>query len=187
MSCLASPQLLSVTLLLLVVQGTSLNWPDGKYGLPMADKGCPEADGFNWVEGSRLQETESGSHASDPVHLAGIKSTESDTVLQKFCIKKYPSADSDGTNEFMPGSYCVYKKGDCPAGFRSGEIYWDDAARWFGTTKQTSSRDFLGEIVDHGLHTLRLCKNKQFTTTPFCLKTKAMSVSKALSKPYLLS
>jgi len=37
------------------------------------------------------------------------------------------------------GSYCIFKKGECPSDFSAGSIYWDDAASLWGPTAQTHS------------------------------------------------
>ncbi|XP_030844468.1 uncharacterized protein LOC105438006 [Strongylocentrotus purpuratus] len=41
----------------------------------------------------------------------------------KFCMKTQSSSAED---TWPAGSYCIYKKGDCPSGFVSGSIRWDD-------------------------------------------------------------
>jgi hypothetical protein len=32
----------------------------------------------------------------------------------------------EGEYYFTKGQYCIFKKGDCPANFKEGWIYWDD-------------------------------------------------------------
>jgi len=41
--------------------------------------------------------------------------------------------------ECCAGSYCIFKRGECPNHFSVGSIYWDDAAPFLGRTSQTSS------------------------------------------------
>ena len=45
------------------------------------------------------------------------------------------------------GSYCIFKKGECPDHFSSGWIYWDDAAPFIARTSQTSSGVYLVLII----------------------------------------
>ena len=46
----------------------------------------------------------------------------------------------------VPGQYCIYKKGSCPAGFKNGWLYWDDAAPWWGDTIQNLSGQWWNQI-----------------------------------------
>jgi len=39
----------------------------------------------------------------------------------------------------VKGSYCIFKKGECPKYFSVGSVYWDDAAPFLGRTSQTST------------------------------------------------
>ncbi|ELU18815.1 hypothetical protein CAPTEDRAFT_180131 [Capitella teleta] len=94
-------------------------WPEGTYGLPMATSGCPASQDFD-----RTQNTEDESKASDSIHLAGVSSDLSDSIVQNFCMKT--SYTQDGDYVFTKGQYCLFKKGECPAGFKEGWIYWDD-------------------------------------------------------------
>jgi len=41
------------------------------------------------------------------------------------------------------GSYCIFKRGDCPSDFSAGSIYWDDAAPFITRTSQTYSGVYL--------------------------------------------
>ncbi|CAH3162231.1 unnamed protein product [Pocillopora meandrina] len=100
-----------------------LTWPQGTYGLPMTTHGCPRAAGFTWHHGYRYHENEIGNSWSYPYHLAGKKSIW--TNQQAFCIKtKDQGTKYDLT--WSPGQYCLFKKGDCPEGFKTGFIRWDD-------------------------------------------------------------
>ena len=45
-----------------------------------------------------------------------------DTIRQGFCIKNL----SDGNLDWPEGSYCIYKKGECPPRMKKGDIFWDD-------------------------------------------------------------
>lgn len=104
-------------------------WPEGTFGLPMPKTGCPVGSVIDWETGSRTQRTEKGSHASDNTHLAGIESSPADYIVQLFCMKMSYPQESD--YYWMPGKYCIFKKGECPAKFSEGYIYWDDNAKWF--------------------------------------------------------
>merc|ERR1712198_744623 len=46
-------------------------------------------------------------------------------MQHEFCMKTTSNVD-DYTWTWPAGSYCIYKKGSCPADFTSGYIYWDD-------------------------------------------------------------
>jgi len=97
----------------------------------MSKSGCPHGSSVEWETGSRTQVTERGSHASESIHLAGIEPQSSTHIVQLFCMKMaYPQ---DGDFQWMPGKYCIFKKGDCPNKFQEGYILWDDAAPYFST------------------------------------------------------
>jgi len=101
-----------------------LTWPVGTYGLPMTKSGCPK--GTFWHKGTRYHDTEdnaSNNYWSNPYDLAGHVSKSN--MEQKFCMKT--RAETSKYNLPWPkGQYCIYKKGNCPQGFRDGYIYWDD-------------------------------------------------------------
>ncbi|XP_071478967.1 uncharacterized protein [Diadema antillarum] len=102
-----------------------LSWPEGTYGLPKARDGCPNS-AIRFSEGRRRHDTENSNNAnewSDPLHLAGSVSHEN--IEQQFCIKTVAEM-SDDPWIFQPGTYCIYKRGDCPSGFTEGSIFWDD-------------------------------------------------------------
>jgi len=56
-------------------------------------------------EGSRAQQTEDGSHASDNVHLAGVESSPTDHIVQLFCMKMTFPKENDF--DWMPGLFTV--------------------------------------------------------------------------------
>eukprot|EP00057_Strongylocentrotus_purpuratus_P009111 XP_011663585.1 PREDICTED: uncharacterized protein LOC105438006 [Strongylocentrotus purpuratus] len=94
--------------------------PVGTYGLPKPNSGCPTG----WSEGYRYHDTEEGYPGnawSDPLDLDGTWDQAS--MEYKFCMKTQSSSAED---TWPAGSYCIYKKGDCPSGFVSGSITWDD-------------------------------------------------------------
>ena len=90
-----------------------LTWPRGLYGLPKTNTGCPEETGFEWVEGARLQATESKNEWSSNNHFdAGLYKWR---VIQKFCIKSEDSV-TDLDMDWPAGVYCIYKVHSCPSG-----------------------------------------------------------------------
>ncbi|XP_070568158.1 uncharacterized protein [Ptychodera flava] len=105
---------------------TPITWPSGTYGLPKPNYGCPFSSGFSWYSGWRKHDTEDigASNAwSNPYDLMGPY-TRTD-MHQNFCMK----TTTQGTSydwKWTSGEYCIFKKGNCPSGFSSGWIYWDD-------------------------------------------------------------
>ena len=45
-----------------------------------------------------------------------------DNVTQHFCTKTLDQGEID----WPSGRYCIYKKGECPKGFKNSSIFWDD-------------------------------------------------------------
>lgn len=127
-----------VTAALLSKLPAVFSWPEGTFGLPMPKTGCPVGSISEWETGTRTHITEKGSHASDNVHLAGIDPAPAEHIVQLFCMKMFYPQEDD--YKWMPGKYCIFKKGDCPSKFQEGFILWDDAASWYGRSegRQTS-------------------------------------------------
>ncbi|GFS13662.1 apextrin [Elysia marginata] len=112
-------------------RGFLLLWPRGSYALPTPASGCPSSAGVAWEIGSRKQHTESEDRNKDAVSegnhlLAPVRSIDADQnnyVYQRFCLK---------TNTVVPGptwptgTYCISKRGPCPAFFQKGSITWDE-------------------------------------------------------------
>ncbi|XP_786957.3 uncharacterized protein LOC581886 [Strongylocentrotus purpuratus] len=116
------PNLLKVVLVIHAVLRCSaqIAWPVGTYGLPKPNSGCPTG----WSEGYRYHDTEDdnpGNQWSDPLDLDGTWGQAN--MEYNFCMKTQSSLDGEA---WPAGSYCIYKKGDCPSGFQSGSIRWDD-------------------------------------------------------------
>ena len=90
-------------------------WPWGTYGLPMPRCGCPGPSSI-WQPGWRYHDTEDTSpnnHWSNPYDLAG--SYGKNNMKQAFCMKiKYRT--SRYNRRWPRGSYCIFKKGNCPRG-----------------------------------------------------------------------
>ena len=67
-----------------------------------------------FIPGTRTQQTESGSHASDSNHLAGMESTKKEPenkIVQTFCIKNNYVGDGDftwekGTLHYLSAQLC---------------------------------------------------------------------------------
>ena len=81
----------------------SFRWPAGLYGIPKPASGCPLADGFQWQEGWRSQDTDGtySSNAKSPeFHLDGI--VDRKKVKRSFCIKTSTTGDYNRTN-WPPG------------------------------------------------------------------------------------
>ncbi|KAK3796925.1 hypothetical protein RRG08_032230 [Elysia crispata] len=112
-------------------RGFLLLWPRGTYALPKPTTGCPSSAGVAWEKGWRKQHTESvdrnkdqvseGNHLAAPVRL--IDPNQNNYVYQRFCVK----TDSVSPGPTWPtGTYCISKRGQCPAFFKEGSIKWDE-------------------------------------------------------------
>ena len=106
----------------------AVQWPAGKYGLPMAKSGCPNSNGFSWETGyiyQDLEDNNSLSGTSSSFHLRASVFSSGD-VSQSFCIKTNKSSDQSRLN-WPAGEYCIYKKGSiCPTLLLEGWVLWDD-------------------------------------------------------------
>ncbi|XP_071798778.1 uncharacterized protein [Asterias amurensis] len=115
----------------LVFSGDSLNfksssgWPEGGYGFPMTDTGCPAVvEGSTWQTGSRYQHTnDNGVNEWSPILHFQQGSYGARYMEQHFCMK----TEIPGTYDWPAGSYCVFRYGFyCPNGMPNGHIEWDD-------------------------------------------------------------
>ena len=100
-----------------VVQ-SAITWPVGTYSLPMTKglSGCPNS-AFFWKTGRRYQDTQDlrpRNDWSDPCHLLGPYSRNN--MQQNFCSKTESTISENDVLEWDAGEYCIFKKGDCPAG-----------------------------------------------------------------------
>ncbi|XP_067028775.1 CUB and sushi domain-containing protein 3-like isoform X3 [Acropora muricata] len=100
-----------------------IKWPAGTYGIPKPLSGCPVADGFEWMTGSRSQDTESNNNKSLSFHLDAVVNKKK--VKRSFCLKTSTANDQNRTS-WPSGQYCIYKKGNCPEHLNYGFVYWDD-------------------------------------------------------------
>lgn len=102
-----------------------LTWPNGTYGLPMPDTGCPK-DGI-WQGGYRKHDTEDDDASngwSTPNHFSS--SPQLKDITENFCIKDRKEL-SKFDLPWQPGKYCIFQfDNKCPTGFKPGSIYWDD-------------------------------------------------------------
>ncbi|XP_048242800.1 uncharacterized protein LOC124119955 [Haliotis rufescens] len=105
-------------------------WPAGTYAMPSATEGCP---GDVFLDGYVQHTSDGGSTQSATVHVKGAFTPSSSKY--HFCVKNSSTSDDADTAEWGPGRYCIHKKGDCPTGFESGYVKYDNLA---GTTTTTS-------------------------------------------------
>ena len=73
-------------------------WPAGTYGIPKPKTGCPSSDGFQWMTGSRLQDTnnnESKNKKSVSFHLDAV--VDKKKVERSFCLKTSTAKDQNRT------------------------------------------------------------------------------------------
>ncbi len=84
-----------------------VRWPAGTYGIPKPVSGCPLADGFQWQEGWRSQDTDgaySNNAKSAEFHLDG--KVDSEKVNRSFCIKTSTAYDKIRPN-WPPGKFTI--------------------------------------------------------------------------------
>ncbi len=149
------------------VASHAVQWPAGKYGLPMAKSGCPKANGFSWETGYIYQDLEddsSQSGTSSSFHL-NARVFNSGDVSQSFCIKMDKSSTVDKNRLFWPyGQYCIFKKGsNCPTRLLNGWVLWDDE-----NGKNGANLNFQSGIVPAGTY-------KQDTKIQFCCQTAGLT------------
>ncbi|KAK6174005.1 hypothetical protein SNE40_017361 [Patella caerulea] len=104
-----------------------ITWPAGTYGLVKTTSGCP-AGRVTWHQGSRHQDTNNifnKNSWSNPIHIAGLFTRNKDMTWE-FCMKG-DTRISEFDADWPAGDYCILKYGNCPGGFSSGYIYWDDS------------------------------------------------------------
>ncbi|KAJ7370795.1 hypothetical protein OS493_029785 [Desmophyllum pertusum] len=149
-------------------------WPAGTYGIPRAQSGCPSSSGFTWRTGWRFQDTEdflpSNKHSSN-FHLDAT--VNKNDLKRSFCMKTDTSSDASKP-DWPKGKYCIYKKGSCPKGLKSGYITWDDED-WFNKNSK-------GGVLPDGVYD----KN---TKLYYCCRTdgnKAEPMQLPTIKPFFL-
>lgn len=104
-------------------------WPGGSYGLPAPASGCPVSSNVPWSLSFRRHHTESSDINHDQVspnnHLLQPvieKNNSQNFVYQHFCMK----TNSTTSSLWPRGTYCINRYKDCPLGFSSGLIEWDE-------------------------------------------------------------
>ncbi|KFM82221.1 Neurexin-4, partial [Stegodyphus mimosarum] len=130
-------------------------WPDGQYGLPMPQSGCPLGTGFHWRTGYRyhdihyetVQDAKVNHWTPGMLLEGGLQRkfssgvNQRSGVLQHFCIKTQTLSSSAGSpREWPPGEYCIYQYGSrCPLGFGSGYITWRDTLELLSDSRVSGS------------------------------------------------
>ncbi|KAK6173923.1 hypothetical protein SNE40_017295 [Patella caerulea] len=162
-----------------------LTWPVGTYGLIATKSGCP-AGGVTWHGGARHQDGYTFHRRTHyPVvyktipnknafsahnHIGG---TQGQDITLQFCMKG--AKQTTGFDSIWPkGDYCILKYGDCPGGFQTGSILWDD-----------ENKD------NHDSSTGSLPDGKYDTDTriDFCCRNDAVptgAISLPIDKPFIL-
>ncbi|XP_044170591.1 uncharacterized protein LOC122954610 isoform X3 [Acropora millepora] len=146
-----------------------IKWPAGTYGIPKPKTGCPSSDGFQWMTGSRSQDTnnnESKNRKSVSFHLDAV--VDKKKVERSFCLKTSTAKDQNRTI-WPSGQYCIYKKGSCPDGLNNGFVYWDDDK--FGN-KNTRSGILPDGVYDSNTEIEFCCRTDGNQNKPVDLPTK---------------
>ena len=106
------------------VMSVTVQWPDGTYSLPKPARECP---GSGWSTGSRHQDNEDSNNANSytPSNFKNyMKIDLGRNIKTYYCTKTF-----GGNSGFVwpKGNYCIARRGgNCPSGFKTGSIYWDD-------------------------------------------------------------
>jgi len=96
-------------------------WPTGSYAYLQPTTGCPA--GFETgMRRHDLEDNSAGTAFSEGISRSLSGTFEQDVQLE-FCVKSFPTPEEV---EWNLGSYCVLKKGTCPAGFSTADAYLDD-------------------------------------------------------------
>lgn len=142
-------------------------WPKGTYGLPEPITGCPNFAGIQWERGYTYHNTEDMDPAnkrSRLYHFAGDYSQRG--IQQRFCVKENPN----GPEQAWPdGKYCIYKKGECPAGLTTGFIRWDDDHHSMDIPNKREGITPDGNYERRGTTIEYCCNGKGDTETPIQL------------------
>lgn len=109
---------------------TSLQWPAGDYAFMASTEGCPAGTAV-FTTGT-WQHTGNGYNTFSPeVNLGG--SYTALAFQHNFCVKS-ASSDVAQAPAWDLGRYCILRAGgQCPAGFKTGWVQYDDAATGSGT------------------------------------------------------
>ncbi|CAH1232650.1 Hypp485 [Branchiostoma lanceolatum] len=143
-------------------------WPRGSYGLPRTNTGCPVAANARWRDGLRHHDTEDDDNSnqwSSGIHFDGGYGGNMD---QKFCMKTEASM---GEGNWPAGNYCIFKKGNCPAGecFQWGKLKWDD--------EDDDNQNHASGVLPDGIYNRNTeiqycCRGDGSATTPIVLPSR---------------
>jgi hypothetical protein len=97
---------------------TATAWPRGTYSLPKAASGC--SPGFS--SGCVFQDNEDSGNENRFSNTQYLSGQFNRNIRMCYCTR----TSSRGSTSWPRGRYCIAKKGSCPRGFRTGELYWDD-------------------------------------------------------------
>ncbi|XP_074610957.1 uncharacterized protein LOC141865538 isoform X2 [Acropora palmata] len=118
--------LVLMTLASCLMTSESVSWPGGTYGIPKPKAGCPSADGFEWQQGWRSQDSDGNENAENTNSIFHVDAVvDGKMVNRSFCIKT-EAATNAGNMAWPPGQYCIYKRDRCPSGLKEGFVRWDD-------------------------------------------------------------
>ena len=95
-------------------------WPKGTYSMVAPRFGCPEPVG-EWVTGARYSGLDNDG-AMSPGLIAVADVAVKEGVLLNFCTKngQFSGAAGNGSATWPKGSYCLFKRLECPRGFYEG-------------------------------------------------------------------
>lgn len=165
--------LLSLCLSMELIEAT-VAWPEGSYGLPKAETGCPLSPETRWTTGWRFEDTEDrnpNNYKSKSYHLDTAVGLD---VNRTFCMKTH----NDETTEWPKGKYCIFKKGDCPKGLDEGFVYWDDEDNKNQNTKGGTLPD---GIYDRNTLIRYCCRTDGDKRTPVTLPVSSPFYLKAFN------
>ncbi|OQV21954.1 hypothetical protein BV898_04165 [Hypsibius exemplaris] len=105
-------------------------WPSGTYGLLEPTAGCPS--GPQWKRGQRTHDSENYNTKNNwnREFSALTRSSLSRDIRLNFCTKTQTSPAEEP--EWPTGSYCLFRKNDCPSGFQTSYVDHDDEDFWNG-------------------------------------------------------
>ena len=107
-----------ICILFLGLTRFAIQWPAGTYGIPKSVSGCPIADGFQWMTGSRSQDTNnntSKNNKSASFHLDGV--VDKEKVKRSFCLKT--STAKDQNRNIWPSGKSIEKNVVAPSNYWS--------------------------------------------------------------------
>lgn len=150
--------------ILIQQDGNADEWPDGTYSLPQPSWGCPHG----WDSGWRYQDTEDhhNNNRKSPNIESKMKVYVGSNIKFYYCVK---TNHGNSGYRWPQGIYCIARKGDCPNGFHTGSVYWDDEDHHNHNSKGGTLPD-----GDYGANTLvdYCCRNDGISyTKPIVLPT----------------